>query len=804
MGTLKRRSIWLILLTLVTTLFFWKILFTDQFSMLLEYEGTNQGYSWDHFSAASLQKGVLPLWDPYAHSGRSFVGEMQTGLFYPLKLVLYYWPLKPGQPLSERLFHIVFVLAHLLAAAFMFLLAEELGLAAFPAFVAAICFGLGGFVGKSMWPDMVDSAIWLPLIFLCLLRALRAEARPEGAAWAGLAGLALGLSVLGGRLHLPLMNGIVVVTAAAFFACAVPSPKSQVPSRESLGRGTWDSRLGTWDWRLGTWNLRLGTWGWAASVVAIIAVVGFLFGAIQLFPSLEYSKLAIRALGGELALAARQKIPYADLNDGFLPQALVSFFHVYPFDGNVGHGEVSPYFGVLPSLLALIGMWRNWKRPWVRYLAGLAVLSFFYTLGVYSLLHGLLYALVPFLWMGREAARFIYLTHFALALLAGFGAQSLLSAEAREFLPGLLRPMNWVIGGIAAGLLAQAMLAQPPPNEWSYFTLAFLAAAWGLLAWVNLGRPLHAAVPALMVLLILFDFGPTHWIIHDKNQESKQGTNHLQALLDCANVARFLKSQPGLFRVDVTDPEPVRNSEQDLAPNIGDFYDIQTTGGMSATEYADYGRFFELDRRAFDLLNVQYFVRKKPDPANPDRRLVFEDGPWKVYRSDTSYPRAWLVHQAVVEPARDKLLKQAGDKSFDPLQAALLARPLTAPPARPAAGAAESATVERYRGDRIQIRVRAAAAGLLVLSEVDYPGWRVTVNGRPGRIERVDGLLRGVVVGAGENVVVFHYAPRSVLFGGILSAASLLGILAFAFMTLRKSSVVSHQLSVGKTAGTDH
>jgi hypothetical protein len=764
---MKPRLKWFALLAVVTVLFFWKIVLSGQFSMILEYEGANQGYSWYHFSAASLQKGVLPLWDPYTHSGRSFSGEMQTGLFYPLKLPLYFWPLKEGKPLSERGFHILYVFAHLLAAGFMFLLAEELGLERFPAFVSAICFGLGGFVGKTMWPDMVDSAIWLPLIFLFLLRALNAGLTAKGAAHAALAGAAMGMSVLGGRLHVPLMEGLVVVSAAAFFACAPCFEPSRPAKRDERATRSLIPFGGT---ALSQPLL------WAAVAVAIVAVIAFAVSAVQLLPSMEYSKMASRALGGDLTMPARQKIPYAHLNDGFLPNAIFAFFLAYPFGGNIGHGEVSPYLGVLPSLLAGIGIWRGWKQPWVRYLAGLAVLSFFYSLGLFTLLHGLLYALVPYLWMGREPGRFIYLTHFALALLAGFGVRAVLSEQAPEFLPRLLKPLRWVVGLVAAGLAVQAMLNYPPVNEWSYFALTFFLAALIFVACAAHGRR-GREMQAIAVLLILFDFGPTHWIIHNKAEESRKGTNHLALLLNCRGMADFLKAQPGLFRVDITGSGE---------PNIGDLYGVQTTGGMSATQLDYYGRFFVLARRAFDLLNVRYLVRKQP---LPDDKLVFQDGTWSIYENASCYPRAWVVHQAEVEPSAEALLQRVGSASFDPRQAALLARPLETQLEPAAAGQADTAEVTDYGANRIQVRVRARSRGLLVLSEVDYPGWRATVNGAPAAIHRVDGLLRGVAVPPGESIIVFRYVPRSVLAGALLSCVSLLAIAGFAVVVFRKPAV---------------
>ncbi|HXN45273.1 MAG TPA: YfhO family protein, partial [Bryobacteraceae bacterium] len=85
-------------------------------------------------------------------------------------------------------------------------------------------------------------------------------------------------------------------------------------------------------------------------------------------------------------------------------------------------------------------------------------------------------------------------------------------------------------------------------------------------------------------------------------------------------------------------------------------------------------------------------------------------------------------------------------------------------------GAAEDVTFRAYEADRMVMDVHASGRGLVVLSEVFYPGWHARVNGSPARIYKVDGALRGIVVPGGDRRVVLEYAPASVLAGGILTA----------------------------------
>lgn len=737
---------WMLLLLVVVVLFYWKIVFTGQFSVLLGYEGANHVYSWYHFSASTIQQGVLPLWDPYAHSGRSFVGEMHSGLFYPLKLPLYLWPLNQSGLLSARTFHHFYVFAHILAALFMFLLAQELRLSNFAAFVAALCFSLGGFLGRVGWPHMLDTAIWLPLVLLFLIRAIGSQKVGRCMLYACLAGLGLGMATLAGSLHLVMMDVLVVVSAGAYFAYH----KAGHSGGPAAGRLPW---------------IR------CAAVLAIAGTIAFAFGAIQLLPSLEYSKLAIRFFGAEHPLPARQIIPYGDLSYGLLPRSAVAFLLAFPFGGAIGDPEhFSPYLGVFPLLLVAIGIGRNWDKPWVKYLTALAGLAFFYTLGGFSFLHGLLYVLVPFLWMAREPVRFLYLAHFAMAILAGIGVQTLFGeqAQAHGLFTSLARVLKWVliVGAVALGI--PALYGKPEINEWTYFSFLVIIASSGLFFYIIRGH----ATPAtrfLLVALILCDLHAFNWTVQNKIRLGRSGKDEFARLLSCRNLANFLNSQSGLFRVHM---------KVDWQPDIGDLFGVQTTWGMAATTLKDYEPFLRTVPRAKDLLNVRYVIRDKPvGEAAP----VYNDGAWLAYENPSYCPRAWVVHQVTVEASTQRARQRISQDEFDPLREAVVSVPLAEPlEPLPEEGAKERVRFARYQADRLELAVSARSRGLLVLSEVHYPGWQATVNGRPAQIHKVNGLLRGVVVPGGDSRVVLRYAPRSVLAGAVLSLSALLGTLMLA------------------------
>jgi len=59
----------------------------------------------------------------------------------------------------------------------------------------------------------------------------------------------------------------------------------------------------------------------------------------------------------------------------------------------------------------------------------------------------------------------------------------------------------------------------------------------------------------------------------------------------------------------------------------------------------------------------------------------------------------------------------------------------------------------------VRLRLACNEESLVVLSDLDYPGWRATVDGQAAPILRVDGVVRGVRVSAGEHEVAFTYHP---------------------------------------------
>lgn len=77
------------------------------------------------------------------------------------------------------------------------------------------------------------------------------------------------------------------------------------------------------------------------------------------------------------------------------------------------------------------------------------------------------------------------------------------------------------------------------------------------------------------------------------------------------------------------------------------------------------------------------------------------------------------------------------------------------------------------------------APGALVLADAWYPGWQVTIDGRPAPLLRANYLFRAVLLPAGQHRVQFEYRPASLRTGAGVSLAAAVFLLAVAILGRR-------------------
>ena len=142
-----------------------------------------------------------------------------------------------------------------------------------------------------------------------------------------------------------------------------------------------------------------------------------------------------------------------------------------------------------------------------------------------------------------------------------------------------------------------------------------------------------------------------------------------------------------------------------------------------------------------------------------------------------------LRHLAVVNEAFAEVLGREQALSNSPLKGEDAGQ--EASPLRGGLEGSVAASVEltSYEANRLTYKVRSQKGGVVVLSEIYYPGWTCTIDGQPTEIARANYVLRAIKVPAGEHEVVMTFDPQTVHVTEAIAYASL-AILALLLVVL--------------------
>jgi hypothetical protein len=186
-----------------------------------------------------------------------------------------------------------------------------------------------------------------------------------------------------------------------------------------------------------------------------------------------------------------------------------------------------------------------------------------------------------------------------------------------------------------------------------------------------------------------------------------------------------------------------------------------------------------LDSPVLDVLNVRYLTATGEGAArvasNPRFRLAAMLPGQQIFENRAVLPRFFLVH----ETRRVQSLAEAHAaiaSGLDFSKTATVDGPLEL---APAAGP-ESVRAISYESDALELEAAATAAGMLVLSENNYPGWHAWIDGREAPIYSADIAFRGVLVPAGTHRIRMEFRPVILYWSLGLSAATAILLMALA------------------------
>jgi hypothetical protein len=665
----------LLVLLALTIGIFWKLTLSNQYTWLENPDQALQVRPWLDYEARELHAGRVPLWDPYEVGGQSLIAQVQPGLVNPLNWPLFAMPLRDGH-IPLGVLHWYWVLIHFVAAAFCYWLCRDLGASSGASVLGGAIFGLAGYIGNTGTPQFLMSCVWIPVILLFFARVFRGEQTLASACWCG---AALGAAFLGGHHNVPIYTSVLL--------------------------------FGLWLWFLArNWRERRA---WTAA--ALFAVVAALVSAVQVLPAVEYGRQALRWAGAPEALHWKDRIPYSVHAEYSLhARSIIGFF----IPGLSVHAN--PFVGIVALALALGAVRMCWRKSdMVRLFAIVALAGLLLALGSDTPLHRAAYALLPMVEKARYPAMAIVLCHAGIAALAALGL------DARP------RNMAWLAGfGIAIialyGVLPILKHPATGPPVWLIGTVALLLAA--VLRW-------NRALPLVVLCLFLVEC----WTLPRPIRHKDPPDSLLRPVIDQADIADFLKRQPGWFRVQF---------DEDAVPyNFGDWQGIEQFGGYTASMPERVQRMFG-DPRSPRLFGIEYRVAKQP-VAPWIVEVFWSRSGLNVYRAPEIRDPLWAVHD------RD-------------------------------CGGADSLHVFSRVSDAMAIDADLACGGRIVAGDPWYTGWRAWVDGRRVRIEEFEGVVRAVPVPAGRHSVEFRYRPGSVYWGAALSVLGLAIAVCVSAITVRR------------------
>ncbi len=724
-----------ILLLLLCAGFFWKLVLTDQYTWLEAGDIPNQVLPWLQVQAGEWHRGRVPLWDPYQWGGQSLIGQAQPGVVYPLNWILFLLPLEDGW-LRQSAVHWYFVMIHFMAAWFAYLLCRDLERSRMASVAAGCAFALGGWMSVTAWPQMLNSAVWAPLVLMFVLRSLRGV-RPVASAAA--AGAALGMSLLAGHHQIPTF--MLLATGGIWL--------HQVFRK---GRPSWE----------------------AARLAAIFLVFTALTGALQILPAYEYGRLAERWVGLVEPKGWNEPVPYSIHSQySLIPTSLVAI--LLP---GYQRSNADPFTGVAALTLALLAVALAWRERHVKVFAAIAVGGLLFSLGRNNVFHGVLYALVPLVEKARSPSFAVFIFHFGIAVLAAYGIDCMRRAGESPW------PRRAALALVAFGAgvfaLRAALLAgerAPPDDRFMVVALVALLVAALLHGWRRGVLPPVAAA-AMLTGLMLIESGNVSgsgWV----NREEKGGQPFLPRLAQHSDIAGYLRGVPWPARMEVSDT--------DIPYNFGDWYGIDQFGGYVASLPANLLRLPWGYPRSRQIFGVNYTVTR--EPPGPGQEEVFQSASGlKVHWNRDAFPRVWTVHEARQVSGESEIRAIMGGGPLDLRRTTFLLGP---PPPLETCPEADEVRLTRRNSGRVTIEAEMGCRGMVILGDSYFPGWVAWVDGRRAPIHEAYTAVRGVVVEKGRHTIEMRYLPVSVFAGLLLTLAGFGGALALSIRARGKKARAS-------------
>jgi len=750
-----------LLITMVCSVlfFFHEILYTGR--SLYGSDFVLQFYGWKKFAYEHLwAQGSLPFWNPYLFSGSPFISNIQASMFYPLGF--FYYLLPPEQAyVYSTMMHCV------LGGFFMYLFMRGIFVSPLASCFSAIVFTFNGYFMAHVYAghlSFVQNYVWIPLVFFFLDRFVK-ECR---VVYAIAAGLTLGVQILGGFPQIAFYT-ILGALAFGFFLFI-----AEARNRSYQG------------------GLKL------AAGLATTLLIGFSLAAVQVLPTFEFTRLSTRAEGVSYFFATLDSLHPKELLAFLIPEVFGNPTKetYWLRTGSWHFWETCGYVGIIPLFLIFVKEDRREFTHHRIFFTIVITVSLLLALGKHNPLYPLIYKLPGFSSF-RIPAQIIFLCVFSAALLSGVGLDRILSGDWK------FTKSFWMFLFLTT-VLAFLLLLSIWFSPYHTFFFLFRNFAEGTVSHVDIPKLYHSTQLALFKTSLLLLCCTLIMVLHKWKRVGKGVFIVLVFGVLAADLYPFCKGfvKPHDYgfsseKKEILERFP-RQPSQGRVVTLGHrfrandglagcFPSILGYDPLILRRYVHYMQATQGIEFNDHLVNLEDIDLSQPKLLKClNLRQVFSDDQVTTFPDDIPY--ANVVYDAAIM-GQEHILPFMKSSQFDPHTTVVLEQGEGNTLAGHAMGASAApvCTVLHYESDRVTLRVCTDKAGYLVLSEIDYPGWQATVDGKKVNIHRGNFLFRVIPVEAGVHEAELRFVSRPFRVGGLISLVTLVSAAAVFWFLRRRS-----------------
>jgi hypothetical protein len=158
---------------------------------------------------------------------------------------------------------------------------------------------------------------------------------------------------------------------------------------------------------------------------------------------------------------------------------------------------------------------------------------------------------------------------------------------------------------------------------------------------------------------------------------------------------------------------------------------------------------------AFNMLNIKYIV------IGTQRR--------DLLRNPSAFGNAWFVHN--VEKTQSGTEELNKTCSVNTRTTAVI-NVSEFPVEDVSVDTTASITLTAHTPRNLSYTSSSSSDGVAVFSEIYYPGWKATIDGKESSILRADYILRALQIPAGKHTIVFTFEPPAYTVGNKITTAS--------------------------------